>query len=547
QQLRTATRERNPDARPLVEGAGVRFTSQTPPSNADEIRFVLNALDVEGSSIYSDAEIVALAGDRLGREVSLVDVFAIAGELQARYRQDGYLFTRVVVPAQSIQGGAVRLEAIEAVLTVVEVEEPDVPVGPVIALAEAIVAELRGLRNPRTDQIESVLLRLNDIPGITRAAAVPRIGEGERGAVELYVNMERDAVDATVFADNRQSPILGKGLIGVVGSLNSWSPRGDSTTLSAFISSGFDRRDFGERWTVQAEHRHFIGSDGLNLRGRLLYSESRPGERVANFEIVGDQTEIEALLYYPLRRTRPLSIDVFGGVEYVKVDSVTPSPSLPGGVQLPVPDIVVDDSLTVASFGFEGLQRDVLGYTEGRAEVRVGLDLFGATSASDVNKSRSDGDATFALIKGEIERTLPVAEGWTLWGKAWGQASSTPLLASEEFAIGGAEIGRAYYPSEYVGDSGFGAAVELRWNETFAWRRFRAPVELYGYGDFGEVRNNGDGVPGYASITSAGFGLRTQIAGRVAVNLEAARPLNRPILYDGSDAWRFLFSASSSF
>ncbi|MEM6742983.1 MAG: POTRA domain-containing protein [Pseudomonadota bacterium] len=545
-----ATRRRNPEAAPLPSGPGVRFTSQAPPSNADEIRFVLNEIQVEGGTIYSTERIDALVGDRKGREVSLVDVFAIAGELQRLYREDGFLFTRVVVPAQAIDAGVVRLEAVEAVLTVVEVEEPEEPVGPVIDLARKIVASLRGLRNPTAERIESVLLRLNDIPGITRAAAVPRVGAGERGAVELYVNMEREAIDITAFLDNRQSPIIGDGLMGVVASVNSWSPFGDSTTFSGFMSAGFDDpfpADFRERWTVQAEHVHFLGASGLNLRGRALYSESRPGDIVRDFDITSDQTEVEVTLHYPARRTRALSVDLFGGLEVVEINSLTPAPRLPNGAPSPIPDLIVDDRLTVATFGLEALQRDSLGYTEARIEVRRGLDLAGATSAGDQNISRADGGGEFWLIRGEIERTLPVTDGWTLWAKAWGQATEATLLASEEFTIGGAEIGRAYFPSEYAGDIGAGVSMELRWNQTVAWREFRAPLEVYGFGDFGEVRNNGAGSPIHAAVASAGFGLRAQLAGRLAVNFEAARPINRPLLYNGSDAWRFLFSASRAF
>ncbi|MEO1688385.1 MAG: ShlB/FhaC/HecB family hemolysin secretion/activation protein, partial [Pseudomonadota bacterium] len=350
----------------------------------------------------------------------------------------------------------------------------------------------------------------------------------------------------SAFVDNKQSPIIGDGLMGAVASVNSWSPFGDTTTLSGFMSAGFDDpfpADFRERWTVQAEHQTFIGASGLNLRLRALYSESRPGDIIAQFDVVSDQTEVEAFIWYPAHRARSLSLDLFAGFEVVEINSITPAPPTAAGV----PDLVVDDRLNVLSFGIEGLQRDALGYTEGRLEVRRGFDILGTSMAGDQNISRADGAGEFWLVKGEVERTLPVTDGWTLWGKLWGQYAERPLLASEEFSIGGAELGRAYFPSEYSGDIGAGAALELRWNRNVSWREFRAPVEVYGFGDLAEVRNLRTGQPVHAAVASAGGGIRTQLPGSFALNLEAARPLNRPLQYNGSDAWRFFFSATRAF
>mgnify|MGYP005840796499 CR=1 FL=1 len=237
--LREATAPR-PDLAPLAPAPDIRFTSQTPPANAAELRFTPTDLRVEGGTTYAEEELHPLWADLIGTAISLEQVFALSAALQQRYRDDGYLFTRVVVPAQRIEGGVARLEVIEAVIVTAEIEEPDLPLGPVRALAERIVAPLRGLENPTLADVEGVLLLLNDIPGVTRAAAVPRLGTERRGAVELDINMERRPVDFALFADNRQSPIIGPGLVGGVPSLNSSSPAGDGTELSLFDLVGFE-------------------------------------------------------------------------------------------------------------------------------------------------------------------------------------------------------------------------------------------------------------------------------------------------------------------
>ncbi|MGM0584065.1 MAG: ShlB/FhaC/HecB family hemolysin secretion/activation protein [Pseudomonadota bacterium] len=535
-------------ARPLEGVPELTFTSQTPPANAGEIAFALEEIVLEGGTIYPPGELDDIWADRLGERITLAELFSIAGRIQARHREDGYLFTRVVVPAQRIEDGVARLEIIEAVLTVVEVEEPAAPIGPVAELARRYAAPLEGRRNPTLAELERVLLLINDIPGITRAAAVPKLGEGERGAVELYINVERDALALTVFADNRQSPILGRGLIGAVGAFNSWSPYGDTTSVALFNSADFDdafARDFHERWTVEVSHSHYVGASGLRLDATFLRSESRPGGTIADFDISADQTELTLAARYPALLGRALRLDVFGGFEAIEVNSLTPAFEILGE---PVgEDLVVEDSLRVVFLGVEAQQRDALGATEGRLELRHGLGLLGASEEGDADLSREDGRGRFTLLRGEVERTLTLNEHFSLWGKGWGQVADGPLLASEEMSVGGGDLGAAYHPSEYAGDVGIGAAVELRYGDTFRWRRYSAPWEAYGFADAAEIRNLDGGEPVHENIASAGLGLRAQFPGRFAVNLELAKPLNQPLQYDQSDKWRLLFSATKEF
>ncbi|WP_339950147.1 POTRA domain-containing protein [uncultured Albimonas sp.] len=551
QTLREATERARPEPGALAPSGEIQFTSQTPPANARDIRFELTGVTLVGATIYDEAVLAQDYAEALGREVDLTELFAIAARIQSRYRDDGYLFTRVVVPAQRIEGGRARLEVVEAVITRVAIEAPELPIGPVRALAEQFAAPLEGLRNPTLEALERVLLQLNDIPGITRAAAVPKVGADERGAIELYINMEREPFSLTAFADNRQSPIIGPGLVGLVGSFNSWSPAGDTSTLSWFNSADYEDPlgdSWGERWTLQFEHQRFLGSSGLSGHFRALYSESAPGDIVKGFDIDTDQTEIELGLRYPALRTRAISLDLFGGLEAVQVNSLTPSPVVAPIPGLPgVGDLVTDDRLNVLFVGYEGVLRDENGFTEGRFELRQGLPILGTSRAGDPNLSRQDGDGVFTSVRAELARTQVLGEGFSLWGKAWAQTADRALLASEEMSIGGPELGRAYHPSEYSGDVGLGGAAELRYANELVFDALRAPYEVYGFMDWAEVRNLDGGAPPHAEIFSAGFGVRATFPGRLSVNLEAAKPINVPLAYDQSRAWRLLFSAVKEF
>lgn len=544
--IEALTRSRDAPPAPLTGAPDIPMTSQAAPANAAQLRFTLRGVEFAGGTIYPVEALEDLWRHMAGREVSVADVFAIAAAAQARYRADGYLFNRVIVPAQKIEDGTVRLEMIEAVLESVEIEAPGAPLGPVEALAERIAAPLRGLRNPTLAQIERVLLLLDDIPGVVRAAALPKLGGETRGGVRLFINMEREAQETVVFADNRQSPLVGRGLIGAVHSWQSYSAAADSTTVSLFGSADFDDpfpEDFKERWTAQLEHRRFLDADGLQLSARGLWSRSRPGGVVRDFHIEGEQLEGELRLTRPFLRGRALSIEGWGGIGFAEVDGIAPGAG--GG-----PDIVTaDDSLRVAEIGLAGTQRDALGGTEMELRLRAGLPWFGASEAGDEGLSRADGDGRFALIRARASRSLaPAATApFSFWVELSGQWADRALLSTEEFSLGGASIARAYDPSEASGDIGAAAAVEIRYAGDATLFETRIPGTLYAFADGAEVRNLSGGAPGHQALVSMGFGLRAGLPQQVSLNLEAALPVNEPTSQTRDRDWRFFFSLSKQF
>ena len=76
-------------------------------------RFTLSALIVGGVTLYDEDDLARLWQGRLGRSVDVCEVHAIARMIGARYRKDGHPEPRVVLPAQEIVGGVVRIRVIE--------------------------------------------------------------------------------------------------------------------------------------------------------------------------------------------------------------------------------------------------------------------------------------------------------------------------------------------------------------------------------------------------------------------------------------------------
>ena len=81
-----------------------------PPANADKVRFVLRQMTVEGSTILTEQDLQVAFSDLVGKEISLDQVCAVAADLTAKYRNEGYVLSRVLVP-QRITDGIVQLKA----------------------------------------------------------------------------------------------------------------------------------------------------------------------------------------------------------------------------------------------------------------------------------------------------------------------------------------------------------------------------------------------------------------------------------------------------
>jgi len=521
-----------------LPSAVIRFPTQQPPANSGTLSFVLSDVVIEGSNILPREDLRLLYADLIGQEVTLLQAFEVLAKVQAAHRDAGFLFTRVIAPPQSIDGGVFKIRVVEAVIGDVVIEEPDGPVGPPLPLVKKIAAELSGVKNPTLGQLERVLLTLNDIPGITQATAIPRPGDG-LGAVDIFINVARDPFSGVFFGDNRQSPVLGPLILGVSFEAASWTSAGDTTTLSLFTTGG-DRffSDFDERNIIELEHLRYLGSKGTTVKLNATASRNSPGDILEPTGIGGEQFGLEGTIEHPVYRTRPLSIWASAGFEFDNNVVETA-----GGEAR-----IVDDRLRVLYIGGRLLQRDAYGFTSANVQVRQGFNALGSSDPGDTGLSRFDGVPDFTSLSGSIDREiiLPFADRKiSLFGTAIGQISSRPVLSSEEFAVGGQLVGRAYDPSEFTGDSGFGLLGEIRFQTEFDAMGTQIGAQFYGYADLAEVHNRGTEIDS-ENLKSYGGGIRLSLPYEASLSGEVAVPL-QPLQRNNEENPRFFVNVVKRF
>lgn len=506
---------------------------------ADEVTVDVSEIVVEGAEEIDPTGLEVLWADLIGRPATLREVSDLGRRIQAYVRGEGFIFSRVSPPSTVTEGRLVYTVQ-ETLIEAVTVEESADPVGAVMALLTDMAKRLEGLNNPHVEDLERVLLLMRDTPGVTRATAVPRAAaSGSEAAIDLVINVERKPFSGALFADNRQSPVLGDGLVGGVLAVNSFGSGGDTLIVTGLNSFWTDADDLTERHLGQVEYKRFIGSSGLLGSLRALYSIGEPGEDLEPIVLRSKQLEVEIALEYPVVRTRDASIWV-GALAEWRESRTTAAGAL-----------ISDDDLRVVGISARGLSRDEFGYFEGEIGIRQGLGFFGASDSGDDFISRPDGDPQATVVYAELAREHFFSDAFSVFLSAGGQISSGALLSSEEFAVGGLNYGRGYDPSEVLGDDGFGLSAELRFDldvrdvvpeETFGGAD-AGSLQFYGFGDYAKIS---DRQFGSEDIGSVGGGVRFNLPLATQVSFEVAKPLSELDRTDSDDV-RFFFGLQKLF
>ena len=102
------------------------------------------------------------------------------------------------------------------------------------------------------------------------------------------------------------------------------------------------------------------------------------------------------------------------------------------------------------------------------ASVNLAIRELGSDDAEyDLNRHGATGD--FIYFRGDLSHTADLPLGFQAFGKVQGQASSEPLVNSEQFSGGGLGTVRGYLESEELGDNGIFGSVELRTPSLGTW------------------------------------------------------------------------------
>jgi hemolysin activation/secretion protein len=499
------------------------------PAGADQMMVTVAAYEVEGASDAFLPQLQALTQRYAAREMPLAEVWKLAREMTAFYRTQGYFLTKVTVPAQEMRdGGTLRLQVTEGWLEEVRFDHPQAADSRIRSLLE----RMKQRRPAHLPTIESVLLRLNDMPGIS-VRSVLEPGEADNAVRMTLIPVEEKAWSGQVELNNSGSRFMGP--YQLRGGLQVTPAAFHETVLTGLGSVPADELKYGS-----VAHSVTLG-DGWKAAAHVSLTASQPGSLLEPNDIEGEALGYGLELRYQAIRQRRENLG-FG----VALDGKDTRTDL-------LNTTLTRDHVRALRLNAE-YDTDVWegGYSWLSLTLSRGLDLFGSSEEGDLNLSRVAATPDFTTLHLSVLHRQFLGDDWMMLARAQGQYADEPLFSPEEIGYGGPVYGRAYDPSEITGDRGLMLAAEFRWLGAAQLHELAAAVKAqpYLFADAGKVWNLDPGARGGISGVSAGFGLRMQPLQRLSADLGVAWPLTLPAampLYGGEHDPRYLMSFKLQF
>lgn len=530
---------KQPDMTPQVEPQ-VSVKQAAPvnaPAGADKVKFTLRGITFDGATVYNDAQLKSVFADQIGQTVSLADVYGIANKLTAKYRNDGYILTQVVVPPQEIDGGVAKLRVVEGYVDNITISraDPNAPINMDNVRAYASQMAHGGPLNARS--LERELLLINDLPGVT-ARSVLSPSATKTGAADMAIILDYDPVDGLVSIDNYGSRYLGPTQVGAAATLNSML--GMNEAISAQVVTA--PQDWYELAYGSLGYEQPVGTLGTKVHFNASATDTDPGWDLKQFDVKGRSYLLNVGATHPFIRSRSENLTGRLNFDWRRVKSSNN-----------IEDTRRDRISSLRLGGRYEFIDTLIGAAANTidAEVSKGLGIFGASDEGDANMTRADADPQATKLEAEVQRLQRVTSDVNLLLSARGQIASNALLSSEEFSVGGINSGRGYDPSEITGDHGISGKVELQWKEPLKYsdKSFLESYQLYGFYDIGRVWNEDATTSSQKrdSLASVGAGVRFDLPYDVEGGLAVAFPLTREVATKNDQDPKYYFNLSKRF
>ncbi|HEV2044897.1 MAG TPA: POTRA domain-containing protein [Sphingomicrobium sp.] len=483
--------------------------------------FILSAVVIDGATVFDPGELAQIFEPYLATTVRQSELEKIAQSITARYRKAGYLLSYAVVPAQSVQSGIAHIRVVEGYVGRVRLASDVRTATAVRDIFESLAAE----RPLHRDRLERAIGLGRDVPGVIISDVQISRSPEDPALHVLTVVMAKDRIRGLAYIDNRGTAPDARMRGYSSFSISSLLVPGDQLQADLFvIPYAKFRYAFG-----QVKGSVPIGSNGLRLSAAA--SSGDQFERLAGPNQNGVARQLVGDLSYPFVKSRALS--VAGTLQFGALKSELEQ----------LGTVVQRDRLQVARAWLD-LIRLAGTRIDARIGVSQGLDLGPATDRGDPLASRLFASANFTKFNASVQVTAPLSDRVRVRFDSIAQYSTRPLLAPEEFALGGSRIGRAFDFNENTGDHGIGAMIELVYRLD-GTKRFVDNIEVFAFADGGGAFRDRPslGLAKEKWLASVGAGARFSAFG-ILWSPEIGLPV---ALSDGDRGVRAYFSTTKVF
>jgi hemolysin activation/secretion protein len=513
-----------PRPRAQPGGDSISLPSTVAPQGAERITLTISRVVISGATVYSEADLAPLYADMVGGEVPLAAVYDLARRITAKYGAAGYVLSRAIVPPQNFgrHGATIRIQVVEGYV--------DQVIWPVEKLARYrdfftdYAARIVADRPANIRTLERYLLLANDLPGLKFSTTLKPSPTHPNASI-LIVEVKEKTLDGIARIDNRGSQSRGP-----------WQYLGSATVNNilgaheAFTVTYAGTFQLQELQYVQAAYRQVLNSEGLTFFANASYGTGKPDIPPTGPQFNGYKTRSEVLeagFAYPVLRSRETNLTLSALGFLTNDKSITD---------------VIDPFKLDRLRGFR-LKADAdwadsfLGINQVNVTFSQGVHAFGATANGNPNDpnppfpepSTLAGRTDFNKIEATISRMQPLPMNFSFFAAGYGQYGFTPLLVSEQCSFGGRFFGRAFDPSQMLGDRCWAVLGEGRYDILTPWKQV-TKLQLYAFADHGEVFNifPDGGTPRVQTGSSLGGGVRFAWEDTYTADLQIAKAIEGP-------------------
>lgn len=435
-----------PDRLPSVEDDA--SAQERPVAGAQQGQtIVVRSLLFTGKvDILPEKERARIASAVQGQRLGIAGIKAIADTVTIAAQKEGRLLAFAVLPPQDITEGVVRVEIREGHLSEKVVERK----GDVRARQgrlEGLAAELPADGVEKTD-LEAVLLRMNDHPGVTARARL--MAGAAPQTSRLVIGVEQAPLfSASLWGDNAGSSSTGRAQANGQFVLTDLSGYGDVTRFTTTVSEG--------QKFAQAAFSMPLGTGPLSFSANYGFLDYRNVDAVGSVLGLEGQAHYAGVgLDYSLVRSRDVNVRLTADLDWkALIDD-----SLVGRLQ--------DKRVIAGTFGIAGdVRDDVLGggLTSWSLGWTLGdLDLSRVPGAMAADEASLRTQGSFQTLNAQVSRLQALPGDLSLFGRVGAQWANKNLDSSQDFSLGGPYGVRGYPVGEGRGDMGVLGTLELRYD-----------------------------------------------------------------------------------
>ena len=463
---------------------------QRSPVN-DGVMLTLHSLSISGNTVFTAEELLSPYQNLYGQRIPYSRLREISDELTRKYREAGYILSRVVMPAQEtdIASANIRFVAIEGYLQSVTYSGDSRILERFKSYFAPAEKRLLAMKPLDHSVFERYVLLMRDAPGIEISSRFER-GSVPGGSI-LHINVKGDMVDGSLSWGNMGTKETGP-WIGSVGlGVNALPFIGNRTSVT--YTQAADRQEY---WSVQVAERYQMWN-GLTFTASWAYSDSP--EMDSEFaELFDYQTESNTFnigSFYPIIRSRDLNLRA--GINYEHRNSDT----------FIADEHTGKDRLRTLSANLNFDFSDSWGgITQIIPTIYRGLKVFDASDKS-FYATNTLAPAEYWKFGIYASRDQQLPYNFSLFTAAEAQFANESLSSYNRFSFGGSHFGRGYDLGAIEGDNGFAVSFEPRWTQ---YPTDTTAFQLFSFIDYGTVWTTKStwGMPDQQEGSSVGLGCR---------------------------------------